>query len=115
MTDTFHVVNTSIFSLLHDLDKDACQLASDIQEAAENINVHITVGTIVHEVIYRFASIVKQVKQTNHSKEIVAIQQGRKAENDAMQLLQISEQSFYLSSTSEKTEHKDSEENVELF
>ena len=51
MTDTFHAVNTNISSLLNDLDKNARQLSSDMQETAENINVHITVDKIVRNVI----------------------------------------------------------------
>jgi hypothetical protein len=117
MDGTFHVVNTNIFSLLDDFEKNGCKLASDMQQVAENINVHITVDKIVRDIVFRFKTILQQGKQTCDSKGIIGYQEDIYVKNESGNLLKRIEKPSFLSSKNDKAETGlvDSEENVELF
>ncbi len=61
MNGAFHVVNKHMISLLDDIDKKGWLLASDIQNVAEGINVHITVEGIIHSVIAQCKALLKDM------------------------------------------------------
>ena len=61
MNGAFHVVNKHMISLLDDIDKKGWRLASNIQNVAEGIDVHIRVEGIIRGVIAQCKVLLKDM------------------------------------------------------
>jgi len=112
MNGAFHAVNKHLISLLDDIDKKGWPLASNIQNVAEGIDVHITVERIIRSVIAQCKVLLKDMGLP-YSGDLT---RDLNSQNSFSELW-MDESSFRLPSLDVKTKggFHDTGKNVELF